>query len=144
MLASTHALAGAIIVSHFTSPTMGITAALISHPLLDLFPHWDFHTRTSDRSVAKVITLSLLDAGTGFVIGYFLFHNQVPPMVLFAAMFAAQLPDWLEAPYRVFNWNFPPFSTIKKIQSAWHTKLDLPWGLVSQLTILVLAIYLSI
>lgn len=143
MLAGTHALAGAIIASQATTPEIGYIAALISHPFLDLFPHWDFNTRHKNQSSWHIIWTSLADAFVGFFFGFLLFADTVDWKILAATMFFAQLPDWLEAPYHVFKWNFPPFSTIKKMQHYWHTKLDWPWGFVPQIGMLVIALFMS-
>ena len=142
MLAATHAVVGAIIAKTATTPEVGFVTALISHPLLDLFPHWDWNTRHAKKSKWRIVWTSLLDAGIGFSIGFLLFGHSVDPFVLILTMFIAQLPDWLEAPLHIFNWRFPPFTTIKRLQHLWHTKLAFPWGIVPQLAILLFAVFL--
>lgn len=136
MLAASHALTGAIIAVVAPHPLIGYGIALASHPLLDFIPHWDLHTRYRHRSKANIILLSLTDAALGIIPGLLLFQNQVPLPTLFATMVIAQGPDWLEAPYHIFDWHFPPFSTIKKLQHIWHHKLGLPWGLITQIAFL--------
>jgi hypothetical protein len=145
MLAASHAVAGAIIASQVSDPTIAYSLAFLSHPLLDLFPHWDLSTRNGvKKSKFFIIWTSLLDAGIGFSIGLLLFAHSVDIFTLLLCMFIAQLPDWLEAPFHVFEWNFPPFSTIKKLQHFWHTKLCWPWGLIPQLGLIILAVILSV
>ena len=145
MLASTHAVAGAVIAASFVSPQMAIAVAVISHPLLDLFPHWDFNTRRDQkRKLSTTIIISLADSLIGIIIGLILFGEFVPLPLLILCMFSAQIFDWAEAPYKVFNWHFPPFSTVKKFQHHVHSKLEWPWGYVPQVLILVLAIWLSL
>jgi len=143
MLAASHAVAGAIIASQVTSPEIGYGLALVSHPLLDLFPHWDLNTRHNGYGVGQIIWTSLLDAGVGFGIGFMLFGSVVDWKVLLLTMFLAQLPDWLEAPKHVFGWNFPPFSTIKRLQHYWHTKWDWPWGIAPQILLLLIAVLIA-
>jgi len=141
MLAFSHAIAGAAIAAKTTgNPALGYFLALASHPLLDLVPHWDFNSRHNGRSAAKTVIISLTDAAIGFIIGFTLFGDVVAPGVLLATMLIAQLPDWLEAPLHVFNWKFPPFSTIKKIQHILHWKLASPWGILTQLIFLLFVI----
>src|SRR3972149_7501745 len=130
MLAVSHALIGASIAKLVRTPIIGIPLSLISHFLGDLTPHWDMRTRKTNRSVKQVVILSLADAFVGYALGFWLFYPQVAPIYLMAMMFTAQFPDWLEAPLHVFSWNFPPFSSIKRLQSKLHSKMDLPWGLV--------------
>ncbi len=139
MLALSHALTGAVIAAKTTNPILGYSLAIVSHPLLDLFPHWDFNTRcTEDRKVSTTIIVSLTDAAIGFAIGFILYSAQVAPPQLLLTMFLAQLPDWLEAPYHVFNWKFPPFTWVKKFQHILHWKMQAPWGILTQLAYLVL------
>jgi hypothetical protein len=143
MLNASHALIGASLAKLVPNPYLGLPLSLASHFLTDLIPHWDLRTRKTKRSKPKIVVYSLTDAFIGYLIGYLLFASSVPLPYLAAMMFTSQLPDWLEAPYHVFDWRFPPFSNIKKFQSKLHRKLDLPWGLVTQILILFLAICLS-
>ena len=136
MLAASHALAGAIIATSAPSPIVGYLLALLSHPLLDFIPHWDFNTRSTPRSKTRIMLIALTDAILGILLGLILFNNQVSPATLLITMLLAQAPDWLEGPYQVFNWHFPPFSTVKRLQHLWHNKLGLPWGLVIQVVFL--------
>ncbi len=144
MLAASHAVAGAIIASQISDPLIAYSVALISHPLLDLFPHWDLNTRHTHETKFRIIWTSLLDAGIGFSIGLLLFGSSVNIVTLLLCMFIAQLPDWIEAPRHIFEWNFPPFSTIKKLQHFWHTKLCWPWGLIPQISLVILAILIAL
>lgn len=140
MLVSSHALIGASIAKLFPNPLLGYPLALGFHFLADLIPHWDFRTRYTQRSKLNTIFICLADAAIGFCFGFIIFKTTVPLTYLFPMMFVAQLPDWLEGPYHIFDWNFPPFSSIKKLQSRLHRKLDLPWGLVWQILIVVLMV----
>lgn len=143
MLAATHAIAGSIIAKSAPTPIVGYLIALLSHPFLDFFPHWDLHTRHNGKSKFTIIWTSLTDAGVGLLIGYLLFKDFVDPTVLLVTMFVSQLPDWIESPFHVFDWKVPPFSSIKKLQSAWHNKMPLPWGIVPQIAILLLAMAIA-
>ncbi|MDZ7587151.1 MAG: hypothetical protein U0946_05305 [Patescibacteria group bacterium] len=140
MLASSHALIGASIAKLVPNPIIGYPLALGCHFLADLMPHWDFRTRHIQRSKLNTIFISLTDAALGFWLGWIIFKSTVSLDYLFPMMFISQLPDWLEAPYHIFNWNFPPFSSIKKLQSKLHHKLDLPWGLIWQIFIVTIII----
>ena len=144
MLDASHAIIGASIAKLVPNPYLGLPLNLILHFVFDITPHWDLRTRKTTRSKLNVIVLSLTDAFIGFSIGYLLFNQHIPLPYLFLSMFIAQLPDWLEAPYHIFDWNFPPFSSIKKLQSRFHHKLDLPWGLIIQISIVVFFVALGL
>ncbi|MBU0619037.1 hypothetical protein KKD62_02255 [Patescibacteria group bacterium] len=138
MLNLSHAVIGASIAASFPNPTIGLVLAYLSHHLADLIPHWDFNTRHNGFSKIKTLAISLVDAFEGLLLGWLLFKDRVDPGYLLAAMLMAQGPDWLEGPYRIFGWHFPPFSWIKKLQSFFHRKLDLPWGLLTQIGVVLL------
>lgn len=143
MLDASHAIIGATIAKIVPNPYLGLPLSLISHFIGDLIPHWDLNTRHFKKTKMRIVITSLLDAGIGFIIGYTIFSSHVPAWYLLVMMWIAQLPDWIEAPYHVFDWNFPPFSSIKRLQSLVHNKLDLPWGLITQLVIVFLAVLFS-
>jgi len=140
MLASSHALIGASIAQLVPNPVFGYPLALGFHFLADLVPHWDFRTRHTKRTKLNTIFISVTDAALGFWFGWLIFKSTVPLTYLFPMIFTAQLPDWLETPYHIFDWNFPPFSSIKKLQSRLHRKQNLPWGLVWQILLVALIV----
>ena len=133
MLAITHAVVGASLFLAAPTPSFGYMAAFLSHPILDYIPHWDMKTRQMKRSTNHTIFFSLIDAFTGFALGFLLFRNLIPPTQLLLAMFLAQAFDWFEAPYTILNWKFPPFSWVKRFQHLVHQKLPFPDGLLTQI-----------
>lgn len=144
MLDASHAVIGAALAKLVPNPILGLPLAVGLHFAGDLVPHWDLRTRHVVRSKLKTIVFSLGDAGVGYTLGWWLFAGSVPLPYLLTMMFVSQLPDWIEAPYHIFDWNFPPFSSIKKLQSRWHRKLDLPWGLVWQTLIVLVLVLVSL
>jgi hypothetical protein len=143
MLAASHALIGASLAQLIPNPYLGYPLAIGIHFLMDIFPHWDFRTRKTSRSKKMTVLISLTDAAIGFSLGWLIFNQQIDFIYLFSMMFISQLPDWLEAPYIIFDWHFPPFSTIKQIQGRLHYKLNLPWGLIWQILTVALIIFLA-
>lgn len=143
MLDASHAIIGASLSKLIPNPYIGFPVSLASHFLADLCPHWDFMTRKTKRSKLTIIVISLTDAFIGFTLGYLIFKSTVPLWYLFSMMLTAQLPDWLEAPYHVFNFNFPPFSSIKKLQSKLHSKMDFPMGLITQVVVSLLFVFFA-
>lgn len=144
MLAASHAITGAVIAKLAPTPTIGYIVAFISHPILDSIPHWDLMTRHNNRSKKRIVIYSLFDASVGFILGLLLFKTAIPPFQLLLTMAAAQLLDWLEAPYIVFNWKFPPFSWVKLFQHKIHHKLSFPDGLLTQLILIFFLLLISI
>ncbi|MFH0943173.1 MAG: hypothetical protein V1810_03295 [Candidatus Beckwithbacteria bacterium] len=143
MLAASHALIGAAIATTVPDPWLGFPLAILSHFLIDLFPHWDAHTRHTNRTKPVIIVISLTDAFIGFFLGWLIFSSSVNQSYLFTMMFISQLPDWIEAPYHVFDWHFFPFSSIKNLQSRLHFKLNWPWGLYSQVILVIIIVLLA-
>lgn len=142
MLAATHAITGAAIAHYCPAPSLGFLLAFLSHPILDLIPHWDFNSRHNGRNPYQTIIISATDAAAGFALGFILFGSQTLPWILFLTMFLAQLPDWFEAPYHILKWHFFPFSTIKTIQHKLHFKLNAPWGIITQILLIYLLIFI--
>jgi hypothetical protein len=140
MLAATHAIVGALAATQFNNPVIGLTIAFASHPLLDLFPHWDLNTRWSKRSKLNTLILSAADSGTGLLLGLILFGNQQNFIWLIATMLVAQWADFLEVPYHFGFEKNRFFKSVKLMQHLWHTKIGWPWGFLPQLAILLYAI----
>lgn len=142
MLATTHALVGALCATQITNPTVAIVTAVISHPLLDLFPHWDFNSRWAKRSKFRTFLISAGDCGLGMILGLAIFGTWENAIFLIITMLAAQWADFLEAPYHFGFDQVTPFKQIKYLQHLWHTKMEWPWGMYPQLAILLTALWI--
>lgn len=132
MTATAHALVGGAIASTIANPAIGLPLAAISHPLLDMVPHWDFGWGWKKKTKFKLFIQSITDLGLGLIVSWLIFGSRVDPIYLLLAIFFAEFWDMLEAPYWFFNWRFPPFSTIYNIQSKLQGKAKLPWGIFTQ------------
>lgn len=144
MTATAHALVGGALAASISNPALGIGLAAISHPLLDLIPHWDFGTNWRKKTKLKLFVESVFDLSLGVGLTYLLFLPRVDFWYLTLAIFAAEFWDMMEVPYWFLKWKFPPFSTIYNIQSKMQNKLDLPWGLVLQILVVGIVISLSL
>lgn len=142
MLAITHAVVGALCATQFTNPIVGLSAAVISHPLMDLFPHWDFNTRWTKRTKMHTFIVSAVDSGSGILLGLILFGTKENLIFLLVTMIAAQWADFLETPYHFGYDHVPFFKAIKHLQHLWHTKAPWPWGMFPQLGIILFAIWI--
>lgn len=158
MFAASHALVGGAIVKMIPDPKISLPLAFLSHFFLDAIPHWDFITNLEDQErdyppsvetlVPKsqrtaIIIKTVLEFSVGVGLSFYLFRS-VNPVYLALGIIFAQLPDYLEAPYLFFKINFPPSVVIKKIQTTLHSRLSFPWGLLTQLAIVLLLVWWSL
>ncbi|MDO8486832.1 MAG: hypothetical protein Q7S45_00850 [Candidatus Curtissbacteria bacterium] len=144
MTATAHALIGASIAATFTNPIIGIPLAFVSHFLADIVPHWDVGTNHRQKSVFRLRIEATFDVLLGFALSFLLFAKFVEPTYLFVMIIAAQLPDWLGTPYWLFNLKFPPFSWAYYIGHKIQSRMQLPWGLVTQIAIVGLIVATAI
>ena len=144
MTATAHALIGASLAVKFTNPIVGIPLAIISHFAADMIPHWDAGTNHSKKSLARLRVEATCDVLLGFALVFLIFRNLVDPLYLFVMVIAAQLPDWLEAPAFMFGINTPPFSWLNWLGHKIQTRLQLPWGLVTQIVVVGLLLLATV
>ncbi len=144
MTATAHALIGASIAARVTNPIIGIPLAILSHFLADLVPHWDAATNRRKKSVFRLRAEATADVLLGFALSFIIFRNAVNPNYLFVIVIAAQLPDWIEAPFLMYNLNVPPFSWMYQISHKLQSRMQLPWGLVTQIVSVGAIVFLSL
>ena len=146
MTATAHALIGASIAAKIANPLLGIPLAIISHFAADLVPHWDAGTNHRQKSMMRLRVEAALDVLLGFALVLILFRNfaQTNPVYLFSMVIAAQLPDWLEAPSWMFNMKIPPFTYMEAIGHKIQTRMQLPWGLVTQIAVVGIILFFTI
>lgn len=135
MTATAHALIGASIAVKIASPYVGIPLAIFSHFAADLIPHWDAGTNRRQKSLTRLRIEATFDVLLGFALSFLLFRNLVDPTYLFTMIIAAQLPDWLEAPASKFGIRIPPFTWSEWLGHKLQNRMQLPWGLVTQIVI---------
>ncbi|MBI2601111.1 hypothetical protein HYW42_04100 [Candidatus Daviesbacteria bacterium] len=122
MTATAHALVGGAIAASMQNPVLGITLSAVSHPLLDLIPHWDFGWGWRQKTKLRLFLEATFDLVFGFLLAYLLFGRNIDFWYFSAAVLASEIWDILEAPYWFFGWKFPPFGLIYKIQSSLQGK----------------------
>ena len=140
MIATSHAIVGAAIASAAPDPIIGLLLAFASHFVLDLVPHWDEGLGWEKKSKTRFWAEAILDVTVGFALAFAIFGRSVDTTYLVAAIIAAQLPDWAEAPYLFLGWKFPPFSWVYSVQHHMQWRMGLPWGAVSQAAVVTFAI----
>lgn len=137
MIATTHAVVGGVIAVASPNLAVALPLAFVSHFFMDLIPHWDLGINFNNRPKAVSVVFSAIDVLIGAMAVYFVFGSNVQAFNLWLTVFFAQFPDWLEAPNLFFGSKFAPSVVIGKIQHRLHNQLDLPWGLVSQLFLIL-------
>lgn len=146
MTATAHALIGASLATKIVNPVIGIPAAIASHFIADLIPHWDAGTNHRNKSRLRLKMEAVLDVLLGFALVLILFRTQTAqnPVYMLSMVISAQLPDWLAAPDYMFGLKVPPFSWMQKIGHETQTRMQLPWGLVTQVVTVGLLVYFAI
>jgi len=144
MTATAHALIGASLAVKVVNPILGIPLAIISHFVADLIPHWDAGTNHKKKSLTRLRVEATLDVLLGFALVFLIFRNFVDPRYLFVMVIAAQLPDWLEAPSFMFGFKIPPFSWLDWLGHKIQVRMQLPWGLVTQIVVVGLLLIATI
>lgn len=146
MTATGHAIIGTVIAAKIGNPALAIPLAIASHVAADAFPHWDPATNRKEKGIKRVTREAVLDVVIGFGISYLLiqlFFPQVNLFYAFAIIIAAQLLDWITAPYYFLHFKFPVFVWAYKFQKSIENKLDKPWGIINQVAILAILVILA-
>lgn len=146
MTATAHAAVGIGIAALINNPGIGIPAALISHILCDLTPHWDVGTHLSKKSRFRLTLESTIDVIISACVTLFLLRFVFPQVdflygILMA--FSAQLLDWLTIPYLYLKINKAPFKWIYGFQHHINVRLDKPWGIVTQVSAVFLLLAIA-
>ncbi len=139
MTATGHALVAALIAAKFHNPYIALPLSLASHFACDLIPHWDAGTHRRSKTRKQLFLEAGVDVAISLGASYLVYHNflhETNYVLLYASVFLSQLPDWLMAPYVIFNGRGKLLAWSKwmyKLQHVLQSRLDLPWGLVTQI-----------
>lgn len=146
MTATGHAIIGTVIAAKIGNPAIAIPVALASHFAADIFPHWDAGTNGKHKSKRQLLFEAAGDVLVGFALSYAvlaIFFPATDLVYAFIMIIVAQLPDWATAPYYVFGFNRQPFRAFYKFQSNFNTKLDKPWGIITQVALCAFLIFIA-
>lgn len=153
MVAIVHALVGASIAHAVPDPTIGATLSLTSHFIMDSIPHWDFGTHWRKRPKSMTGILSIADTVIGITLAYLLFGGKVSTPYLLTAIFLSLVPDWMETPWYIFFAHAKKHKParhagffektafrIYRLENRFHSKMEFPLGLITQ--VITLAFFL--
>lgn len=146
MTATSHAIIGTLIAAKFGNPYIALPLALASHVAADIFPHWDSGTNEETKTNKRIFNEAIIDVALSFVVSYALLYFLFPQTSLwyaFIMVIASQALDWATAPYYFFHLKFQPFKWIYDFSYATNSKLDKPWGIINQVTLLLFLIILA-
>lgn len=135
MTATAHALVGGAIAASISNPAIALPLASLSHPILDMIPHWDLGIGWRSKNKVTLFAESVLDLVVGIILAFLIFGKGVDPIYFLLCIFFSEIWDILMMPYLLVGWKFPPFSTAYNLQHKIqkHTKLTfLPWGIATQ------------
>lgn len=147
MTSTTHTLVAIAIAAKIGNPQISLPLSFLSNYLLDMVPHWDFGFNWRLKSKTKLFLEGLLDIVVSYALVFIIQKYYLPQVNLWYMLlvaFFAQLPDWLEIPYLLFNWKFEPFAFFYRIQHFIHRRLRFPWGLLPQIAIALPLLYFAI
>jgi hypothetical protein len=148
MLLTPHTFVGVAIGATVANPLIAVPLSFLMHFAGDKVPHWDFYSNTKkeERLVGWRPLAVMADLMTGVAIGltftyYTLWVVGDTSMALniFLCGIASVLPDALEGPY-IFMKKEPRFlQPITQIQKRMQFQAPLPWGLLTQVGVIVIS-----
>lgn len=133
MTATAHALIGGTIAASVSNPAIGIPLAAISHPIVDMIPHWDFGLGWKKKNKVLLFLQSFGDLALGIGLTFLIFGGKVDNLYLLWCIFMSLSWDLLQAPYLLLNWKFFPFSTFYEFGHHTNGKAKMPWGIFTQI-----------
>lgn len=143
MTATAHALVGGAIAAAIPNPMIGLPLAAISHPFLDMIPHWDFGWGWRKKTKVRLFSEAIFDLTLGVILAYLLFGRNVDFWYFSGCILLSESWDILQSPYWLLGWKFPPFSSFYNIQHAIQGKAKLPWGILTQAgTVVAISLFL--
>ena len=151
MLLTPHTFVGVAIGVAIPNPFIAVPLSFIMHFVGDRIPHWDFYSNTKkeERLVGWRPVAVMFDLVVGVAVGlittlYALWVLKNSPLALnvFLCGIASVLPDVFETPY-IFGKNEPRvLSYLTSFQRKIQFQAPLPWGIISQILIVVASLIL--
>jgi len=149
MIELPHAVVGAAIAAKVGNPALSLPLALASHFVLDLVPHWNPHLNREISEHGKITTrtrtIIALDVLVSLGAGFFIASTALPDTARFITIafgaFFGVLPDVAEAPFFFLKSKNKWLERLVKFQSSLQFNVPLIPGVISQLLVLVAALW---
>jgi hypothetical protein len=151
MLLTPHTIVGIAIATNIPNPYLAVIFAFISHFLGDKVPHWDFYSNTKkeERIIGWRPIAVMAELAVGVAVGvaftcYYLWVKNDPllAVTVFFCGIASVLPDALSS-LSLFGGKEGKFlKTLNKIQSKMQFQAPLPWGILTQVIVILISLFL--
>jgi hypothetical protein len=148
MLLTPHTFVGIAIATAIPNPMISVPISFGMHFLGDMVPHWDFYSNTTIeqrkngwRPLAVMADLALAVALGVAATTYALWvlHNPALALNIFLCGIASSLPDAITG-LRIFVQKEPAIlKVINRTQSKVQFQAPLPWGIITQLLVIVVS-----
>lgn len=155
MTATAHALVAGAIATRFSDPATAALLALTSHFVMDSIPHWDFGTNWRARAKHTTGIFAIVETSAGIALSYYFFGQFLPFPLWAVTVVASLIPDWLETPWYIFFAHQKKHEPGKsagaverityafyKIPNIFHSKAQLPLGLLTQVACVAFFLFL--
>lgn len=148
MLLTPHTIVGVAIGSSIQNPFVAVPISVGMHFMGDLVPHWDFFSNTEReerlrgwRPIAVMADLVIAVAiGLTCTLYALWVLNNVPLAAnIFMCGIGSVLPDALEAPHIYMHKDWKFLGVLTNIQKKLQFQAPLPWGLITQALVIVIA-----
>jgi hypothetical protein len=146
MLLTPHVLVGITVGTAISNPNIAVPLSFGMHFLGDLVPHWDFYSgtklaerRTGWRPIAVMGDL-ILGVAIGLTLTLYALWVLGDARIaanIFLCGIAAVLPDAVEAPHIFMDKDPGIIAPIAKLQSKLQFQAPLPWGVLTQIAIMI-------
>ena len=148
MLLTPHTMVGLAIGASIQEPLVAVPLALAMHFAGDMVPHWDFfsNTKKEERRVGWRPIAVMADLVVGVALGltatlFALWVKQDTSLTIniFLCGITSVLPDALEGPH-IYTENEPKIlRRLSAIQSRLQFQAPLPWGIMTQITVVAVS-----
>jgi hypothetical protein len=151
MLLTPHTFVGVAIAFLVPNPFIAFILSFIGHLLGDKIPHWDFYSNTKkeERTVGWRNLAVMGDMAFGVAIGVvfmsFSFWELNDPILTFSIFLCgvgSVLPDAISGIDLFLGKKNSLIHYVNKVQSAMQWQAPLPWGIISQLLVIIISLVL--
>ncbi|MEK7536564.1 MAG: hypothetical protein AAB559_02165 [Patescibacteria group bacterium] len=143
MLETPHVALGVAIAVAIPNPLISIPLAFASHFALDMTPHWNPHLNTETKKYGYLTNKTLLIIGIDLACAAILtaFVSKGNMNILLVA-FVSILPDVVEGPYFLLGWKNELIKKWINFQKSIQSEANLFWGLLTQVLVILGALYI--